>query len=149
MKPSFILIKHPEGYTALNSQDMRAIIFRDGNRAEACTSSGKVSFPCTDYMRDRIRGELERLYNVTELYSGGTDGGASKNHSVLTFKPNSDTTVILWPKAIKVLSRVAGAVRVEAAVARGFESEWMVSVTPETKLETLTGLHKALGAIVA
>jgi len=126
MKPTFLIVNGPQGTKALNSQDLRVAILRNG-QATMATSVSHLTFNCSQYMADRIKKEIRDRYNLVDVSSSGLRvQNLKKNHAVLCLKTADDTTVLVWPKALQSLSAEGNKLVVKASVPRGVESEFSI-----------------------
>lgn len=126
MKPTFLIVKGPHGITALNSQDLRVAILRNG-QATIATSVSSITFNCSQYMANRIKKEIRGRYNLVDASSSGLRvQNLKKNHAVLCLKTADDATVLVWPKALQSLSADGNKLVVKASVPRSVESKFSI-----------------------
>jgi hypothetical protein len=102
VKPTFILVNEGNRKLAINSQDLKTLILKDG-QATITTSTSEVRIPCSDYMADRIKKEMRERYNFVNITpTGSRNQDNRKNNAVLCLQ-NEEQTVLIFPKAIKFL----------------------------------------------
>ena len=125
MKPTFLIVNGPQGTTALNSQDLRVAILREG-QATVATSVSSLTFNCSQYMQDRIKKEIRDRYNLVDVNTNGIRvQDLKKNHAVLCLKTN-DATVLVWPKALKSVSADGNKLTVSVSTPRGVEGQFSI-----------------------
>jgi hypothetical protein len=127
MKPTFLIVNGPHGTTALNSQDLRVAVLREGQCLVA-TSSSHISFNCSQYMADRIKKEIRDRYNLVDANDGGLRvQNMKKDHAVLCLKTDDGATVLVWPKALQSLQADGNKLVVKASVPRGVVGEFSIT----------------------